>query len=159
MGRYPHADGRFFEGPRDVAAVREALALAGVLDLRDAPVDTLSGGERQRALIARALAQEPRVLLLDEPTSHLDLRHQRDVAGLLGRLRRERRMAILLVSHDLNLAAEVADRLLLLACGRVVRAGTPADVLDERTLESAYGCPVWVEKNPLSGRPMIGVRL
>jgi iron complex transport system ATP-binding protein len=159
MGRHPHAEGRFFEGPRDLAAVREALALAGVLDLRDAPVDTLSGGERQRVLVARALAQEPRVLLLDEPTSHLDLRHQRDVAALLARLRGERRMAILLVSHDLNLAAEVADRLLLLASGRMVRTGPPADVLDERTLASAYGCPVWVEKNPVSGRPMIGVRL
>jgi iron complex transport system ATP-binding protein len=159
MGRHPHAGGRFFEGPRDVAKAHEAMAMAGVLELRDEPVETLSGGERQRALIARALAQEPRVLLLDEPTSHLDLRHQRDVVGLLGRLRRDRAMAIILVSHDLNLAAEVADRLLLLSCGRVVRTGAPAEVLDEPTLEAAYGCPVWVEKNPVSGRPMIGVRL
>ena len=158
MGRHPHAEGRLFEGPRDVARVREAMALAGVLDLRQEPVDALSGGERQRALIARALAQEPRVLLLDEPTSHLDLRHQRDIAGLLRRLSRDRGMAILLVSHDLVLAGEVADRLLLLVGGRVAKAGAPAEVLDEAVLEAAYGCPVRVEKHPVSGRPMVSIR-
>jgi iron complex transport system ATP-binding protein len=159
MGRHPHAEGRFFEGPEDVAKARTAMALAGVLDLKTVPVDTLSGGERQRALIARALAQEPRVLLLDEPTSHLDLRHQRDIIALLRQLSRERGVAILFVSHDLNLAAEVADRLLLLSGGRVARVGAPTEVFDEATLEAAYGCPVRVEKSPISGRPLVGVRL
>lgn len=158
MGRHPHADGRLFEGPRDLARAREAMALAGVLDLAREPLDALSGGERQRVLIARALAQEPRVLLLDEPTSHLDLRHQRDIAGLLRNLRRDRGMAILLVSHDLVLAGEVADRLLLVAGGRAVRIGGPAEVLDEAVLEAAYGCPVRVEKSPASGRPMVSIR-
>jgi iron complex transport system ATP-binding protein len=160
MGRFPRGAGRLFEGPEDLARAREAMALAGVLELADHPVDTLAGGERQRALLARALAQEPRVLLLDEPTSHLDLLHQRHLVGLLRRLNRERGMTVVFVSHDLNLAGELADRLLLLSAGRVVRLGPPRDVLDEAVLEEAYGCPVWVERLAPSGRPVVlGVRL
>jgi iron complex transport system ATP-binding protein len=158
MGRHPHAEGRFFESPHDRVRAREAMEEAGVLDLAAAPLDALSGGERQRAVLARALAQEPRLLLLDEPTSHLDLRHQREIVGLLRRLNREHGTTILLVSHDLNLAGELADRLLLLAGGRVARRGTPVEVLDEPTLEAAYGCPVRVEKSPVSGRPVVSVR-
>lgn len=158
MGRHPHATGRFFEGPEDLPRAREAMALAGVLDLARETLDTLSGGERQRASLARALAQEPRLLLLDEPTSHLDLRHQREMVGLLRRLNRDRGMGILLVSHDLNFAGELADRLLLLTRGRVLKVGTPVEVLDESILEAAYGCPVRVEKNPVSGRPIVTIR-
>jgi len=158
MGRHPHTVGRFFEGPEDRARAREAMAWAGVLDLAARPVEALSAGERQRAALARALAQEPRLLLLDEPTSHLDLRHQRELVALLRRLHRERGVAIGLVSHDLNLAGEVADRLLLLRGGRVVKLGAPAEVLEEATLEAAYGCPVRVDKHPESGRPLVTVR-
>jgi iron complex transport system ATP-binding protein len=158
MGRHPHTEGRFFETAGDLERAREAMALAGVGELADQPLDTLSGGERQRATLARALAQEPRLLLLDEPTSHLDLRHQREVVGLLRRLNRERGLTALLVSHDLNLAGEVADRILLLSAGRVARIGTPAQVLDEAVLEQAYACPVRVEKNPDSGRPVVTIR-
>ena len=159
MGRFPRSEGRLFEGPADLARAREAMSLAGVLELSDHLVDTLAGGERQRALLARALAQEPRVLLLDEPTSHLDLLHQRHLVGLLRQLNRERGMTVIFVSHDLNLAGELADRLLLLSGGRVVRLGPPREVLDETVLEQAYGCPVWVERLA-SGRPVVlGVRL
>ncbi len=158
MGRRPHAEGRFFDAPEDVARAREAMDLAGILELADQPLDTLSGGERQRAVLARAFAQEPRLLLLDEPTSHLDLRHQREIVGLLRRLNRDRGTAIVLVSHDLNLAGELADRLMLLTAGRVAKLGTPAEVLDEATVEAAYGCPVRVEKNPVSGRPVVAIR-
>ncbi|MGH7266920.1 MAG: ABC transporter ATP-binding protein [Candidatus Rokuibacteriota bacterium] len=158
MGRHPHMGARLFEAPEDVARARDAMARADVLDLADQPLDALSGGERQRAALARALAQEPRLLLLDEPTSHLDLRHQREIVGLLRRLNRDRGTTIVLVSHDLNLAGEVADRLLLLRCGRVARLGTPAEVLDEATLEAAYGCPVRVDKNPDTGRPVVTIR-
>jgi iron complex transport system ATP-binding protein len=159
MGRFPRSERRLFEGPADLARAREAMSLAGVLELSDHLVDTLAGGERQRALLARALAQEPRVLLLDEPTSHLDLLHQRHLVGLLRQLNRERGMTVIFVSHDLNLAGELADRLLLLSGGRVVRLGPPRDVLDEAVLEEAYGCPVWVERLA-SGRPVVlGVRL
>jgi iron complex transport system ATP-binding protein len=154
MGRFPRGGGRLFEGPSDLARAREAMSLAGVLDLGDHLVDTLAGGERQRVLLARALAQEPRVLLLDEPTSHLDLLHQRHLVGLLRQLNRERGMTVIFVSHDLNLAGELADRLLLLSAGRVVRLGPPREVLDQAVLEQAYGCPVRVERLP-SGRPVV----
>jgi iron complex transport system ATP-binding protein len=160
MGRFPRAGGRLFEAPEDLARAREAMVLAGILELADHPIDALAGGERQRALLARALAQEPRVLLLDEPTSHLDLWHQRHLLGLLRRLNRERGMTVVFVSHDLNFAADLADRLLLLSAGRVVRLGSPREVLDEAVLEAAYGCPVWVEHLASSARPVVlGVRL
>jgi iron complex transport system ATP-binding protein len=158
MGRHPHAEGRFFDTAGDLERARDAMGLAGVKELAGQPLDALSGGERQRVTLARALAQEPRLLLLDEPTSHLDLRHQREVVGLLRRLNRERGLTALLVSHDLNLAGEVADRILLLSAGRIARIGTPAQVLDEAVLEAAYGCPVRVEKNPDSGRPVVTIR-
>jgi iron complex transport system ATP-binding protein len=155
MGRYPHDPGRYFESPRDRAVAHEAMAATGVLELADMPLEHLSGGERQRAVIARALAQEPRLLVLDEPTAHLDLRYQVEAAALLRRLNRERGMTILLVSHDLNLAAEVCDRLLLLNGGRPVAIGAPEAVLDEGLLASVFGCGVVVDKNETTRRPVV----
>jgi iron complex transport system ATP-binding protein len=154
MGRYPHGPGRYFESPRDRDVAREAMAATGVLELAELPLDDLSGGERQRAIIARALAQEPRLLVLDEPTAHLDLRYQTEAAALLRRLNHERGLTVLLVSHDLNLAAEVCDRLLLLSGGRVAAVGTPAAVLDAALLESVFGCAVIVDKSE-GGRPVV----
>ncbi len=158
MGRYPHAPRRFFETPADLAAARAAMAETGVSELARTPVQALSGGERQRVMLARALAQEPRVLILDEPTAHLDLRYQAECIGLLRRINRERGTTVILVSHDLNLAAEVCDRLLLLAAGRVVRVGPPSDVLDAGRLSAVYGCDVTVSDNALTGRPLVQVR-
>ena len=157
MGRYPHGPGRFFETADDRALAREAMAATGVLDLAALPLEQLAGGERQRAMLARALAQQPRLLVLDEPTAHLDLRYQAEAAALIRRVNAEREMTVLLVSHDLNLAAEVCDRLLLLARGRVARAGTPAEVLRRETLEAVFGCGVVVDVNPASGRPVVQV--
>jgi iron complex transport system ATP-binding protein len=154
MGRYPHAPGRFFETAADAAAAREAMAATGTLALAPLPLEQLSGGERQRAMLARALAQEPRLLVLDEPTSHLDLRYQAETAELLRRLNRERGVTILLVSHDLNLAAELCDRLLLLHEGRVARIGPPHDVLEQPLLEQVFGCRVVVDKS-ITGRPTV----
>src|SRR5262249_32226923 len=105
LGRYPHGPRRFFETPADRAAARAAMAATGVAALASVGVATLSGGERQRAILARALAQEPRLLVLDEPTAHLDLRYQAECVRLLRRINGERGTTILLVSHDLNLAA------------------------------------------------------
>jgi len=157
MGRYPHAPRRFFENEADVARCREAMARTGVLELAALPVADLSGGERQRAAFARALCQEPRLLVLDEPTTHLDLRHQAQAVSLLRRLNRESGLTVLLVSHDLSLAAEVADRLLLLADGRIERVGSPESVLEEATLRRVYGCGVVVGKHPSTGRPTVHV--
>jgi iron complex transport system ATP-binding protein len=157
MGRFPHAPGRLFESARDVEHARRAMASTGVLDLAGEPLDRLSGGERQRVMLARALAQDPRLLVLDEPTAHLDLRHQAECVGLLRRLNRGSRLGIVLVSHDLNLAAEVCDRLLLLEAGTPVCSGPPESVLAEPTLEAVYGCPVRVDKHPTSGRPTVHI--
>lgn len=147
MGRYPHRPGGYFENDEDHAIAREAMEATGVLDLAGLPVETLSGGERQRAVLARALAQQPELLVLDEPTAHLDLHYQVECAALLQRLNRERGVSILLVSHDLNLAGELADRLLLLSQGRIARQGPPEQVLEEALLASVYGCSVVVQKN------------
>src|SRR3989475_7580820 len=155
MGRYPHDPGRYFESPRDRTVAREAMEATGVLELADLPLDDLSGGERQRAVIARALAQEPRLLVLDEPTAHLDLRYQVEAATLLRRLNRELGMSILLVSHDLNLAAEVCDRLLLLNAGRAAAIGSPETVLDDALLASVFGCEVVVDKRETTRRPIV----
>jgi iron complex transport system ATP-binding protein len=157
MGRFPHGPGRFFETEEDHGLARAAMTAAGVLELAALPLEQLSGGERQRALLARALAQQPRLLVLDEPTAHLDLRYQAETAALLRRLNAERAMTVLLVSHDLNLAAEVCDRLLLLAGGRVARLGAPADVLRRDVLEPVFGCPVVVDVHPGTGRPVVQV--
>jgi iron complex transport system ATP-binding protein len=157
MGRYPHGPGRFFESDEDRARARAAMVATGVLGLAALPLEQLSGGERQRAMLARALAQEPRLLVLDEPTSHLDLRYQAQTAALIQRVNAERGMTVLLVSHDLNLAAEVCDRVLLLSRGRVAQVGTPAEVLRRETLESVFGCAVVVDVNPVSGRPVVQV--
>lgn len=154
MGRFPHGPGRFFETAEDAAVAREAMAATDTLALAALPLEELSGGERQRAMLARALAQQPRLLVLDEPTSHLDLRYQAETAELLRRLNRERGVTILLVSHDLNLAAELCDRLLLLHEGRVARVGAPSEVLEPSLLERVFECRVVVDKTT-SGRPSV----
>jgi len=156
MGRFPHAPARFFESREDLRIAREAMALTGVEALAAEPLDRLSGGERQRVVLARALAQEPRLLVLDEPTAHLDLRYQAECVALLRRLHRDEGLGILLVSHDLNLAAQVSDRLLLLAGGSAVKVGAPDEVLQEPVLEAVYGCRVVVD-TPATRRPRVSV--
>ncbi len=155
MGRYPHAGGGAWESDRDRAVAQAALEATGIPDLASRRMDELSGGERQLVSIARALAQEATILLLDEPTAHLDLRHQGIVLEILLRHHREGQGTTILVSHDLNLAAEHCDRLLLLARGRVRALGRPEEVITEAHLEPAYGCPVTVERHPVSGRPRV----
>jgi iron complex transport system ATP-binding protein len=155
MGRHPYL-GRFaMPGAEDRQAVEEALALTDLLDLQHRPVDHLSGGEYQRVTIARALAQRPKVLLLDEPTAHLDIGHQMATFELLARLHAEQNIAVLCVSHDLNLAAEYCQRLLLVSIGRIYTEGTPTDVITQEHLLAVYGTLVRVEENPHSGQPMV----
>jgi len=155
MGRAPHLPALGFPRAQDVATARAALAQLDVGAVEDRPLEQLSGGERQRVLLARALAQEPAVLLLDEPTTHLDLRHQVGIYDVVQDLSRERGMAVLSVLHDLNLAALYSDRLLLLAAGRIAAEGRPRDVLTAETLAAAYGTAVHVGVHARSGAPVV----
>lgn len=139
MGRLPLSTG-FFDTAADHAAAEAAMEQADCLALADRPISEISGGERQRALIARALAQEAPLLLLDEPTSHLDIGHQVAIVDLIRRLCREGR-TVLAAMHDLNLAAEIGDRSMLLAEGRVALDGPTDDVLASPLLDQTYGVP------------------
>jgi iron complex transport system ATP-binding protein len=154
MGRYPHATGGAW-GARDRAVARAAMEATGIAGLANRRVDELSGGERQLVSLARALAQEPSVLLLDEPTAHLDLRHQRDMVDIIFASRTDRARTTIMVSHDLNLASEHCDRLLLLADGVVQALGTPEEVIRSDQLERAYGCSVDIDLDPVSRRPRV----
>ena len=149
MGRSPHLGVLGLEQEKDLEIARQAMAFTGVEDLAHRKVDRLSGGERQRAFIARAICQEPRIMLLDEPTASLDLAHQVRVMDLMERLKQERGITVVMVSHDVNLAAMYGDRLLLLKEGRIVSMGLPEDVLTYKTLEEAYGCKLLVDKSQL----------
>jgi iron complex transport system ATP-binding protein len=139
LGRYPHLS-RLQMAPRaeDFAAVDEALAVVGVEALRRRPLDELSGGERQAVYIAAALAQQAELLVLDEPTLHLDARHQRDLALLLLRLQAEASRTVVIATHDLNLASLLGDRLLALAGGRVLESGPPAQILRPDLLDCLF---------------------
>ncbi|MCW5893442.1 MAG: ABC transporter ATP-binding protein [bacterium] len=159
MGRTPYLGPFGFPGPHDLAVARAALAALEIDALEVRPIDALSGGERQRVFLARALAQEPQVLLLDEPTTHLDLRHQSLLHAVVRARCRRDGMAALTVLHDLNLAAAFCDHLVLLADGRVVCAGPPAAVLAPDVLEAVFATPVLVETHGPSGRRIVVPRL
>ncbi len=157
MGRTPHL-GRFQPMRlRDAEAVERALRVTDLADAAERFVDELSGGEFQRVVVARALAQEPRLLLLDEPTSHLDINHTIEVFDLLRRLNREQGLTVLCISHDLNAAALYADRLLLLARGRLLGDGPAEDILTESLLFEAYAARVIVSKHPAADRPQVSL--
>jgi iron complex transport system ATP-binding protein len=152
MGRHPHLGAFQFEGPGDFAVADDAMRATGTAHLASRSYMTLSGGEKQRVVIAAALAQASEILLLDEPTASLDLGFQLDIAELLRRLNRERGITMLLATHDVNLAAALCDRLVLLRDGRVLTQGPTADVLTAPALAALYGVTASVERHPVSGR-------
>lgn len=155
MGRLPHL-GRFErESSRDIESARKAMEMTDTLALAERLVTELSGGERQRVLIARALAQEPEILLLDEPTSHLDIGHQVEILDLLERLNRSSGLTLISVFHDLNLAARYCTRLLLLSKGRIYVLGSPEEVITAGNIREVYGSEVLLTRHPLHGTPHV----
>lgn len=153
MGRAPYLKRFQWEGPRDLEVAREAMRLTDCLDFAGRDVRSLSGGERERVLLARALAQEPKILLLDEPTTHLDLKHQSEIFRLLRKLHSQQGLTLIVVLHDLNFAATACERLLLLADGGLKADGPPAEVLKAETIREVFGAEVWAGTEEKSGRP------
>jgi len=159
MGRSPHLDPWAFEGKRDYETVERVMAQTETLGFADRSLDQLSGGERQRVLIARALAQEPRLMLLDEPTAFLDIRHQVEIMNLLKSLIKEEGLTVLAVTHDINLASLYCDRIILLDGGTIHAEGSPTEVMTADNIEAVYGLPVVSGNHELTGRPVIMPRM
>lgn len=154
QGRYPYGRRLRFESDQDCLFAGNALAQVGADRLRDRWMDQLSGGEKQRVILARALAQQPSLLLLDEPTQHLDIGGKVELLRRLRRLADGHRYAVMVVTHELDLAAEFCDRVVLLHKGRCLRVGTPAEVYERALLEEVFEAPLEVEMRP-NGRPRV----
>jgi len=155
MGRTPYLGWLGHLGQKDHYSARSALERTACVELIERPVGELSGGEQQRVLLARALAQETSVLLLDEPTTHLDLRHQSGLLNLVRQLATQQQLAVLMVLHDLNLASIYADRIALMVDGRLRTIGSPTQVLTEANLIQVYQVPVQVMSHPEYGSPLV----
>ncbi|MEW6607507.1 MAG: ABC transporter ATP-binding protein [bacterium] len=149
MGRYAHQKSRFASTKEDIDAVEQAMEKTNTSKFRHRLIGELSGGERQEVIIARALAQEPKILILDEPTANLDIKHQMRILDLTRRLVKDDNITAVMVIHDLNLAARFCDRLILLHNQKIHSAGSPRDVLTKENLKTAYEVEVVVENNPL----------
>lgn len=155
MGRYPHLPRIGYETRKDLEITERAMELTGVSHLADRIITELSGGERQRVFIAMCLAQEPQLLVLDEPTNHLDIGHQLSALDLIRKLNRETDVTVISVFHDLNLAAEYCERVVVLADGQVDALGSPEDVLTTDMILRVYGVKVFTERNPVSSKPHV----
>ena len=156
MGRIPYIENRLgLESKEDIRIAYESLKSVDALGLEDRFIDELSGGERQRVIIAKALAQKPKILFLDEPTTHLDIAHQIEIFSLLKKLNTETGLTIVTILHDLNLASDYCDKLILLSEGRIKKQGAPVEVLDYKTIEEVYKTCVIVKENPITFRPHV----
>nr|CBH38859.1 putative ABC transporter, ATP-binding protein [uncultured archaeon] len=152
MGRNPHLGRLELESESDIAIARRCMELTNCWHLAERPITELSGGERQLVIIARALTQEPNVLLLDEPTSHLDINYQLEIMGLLKRLTAHEGLIVIAVIHDLNLAAQYCDRLVLLHSGKIISLGSQEEVLTAEHIKSTFGADVIVKKHALTNQ-------
>ena len=157
QGRYPYGRALRFASKEDIEIAGNALAQVGAEHLSARTIGELSGGEKQRVILARALAQQPRLILLDEPTLHLDIGAQVELLERLRQLARENRYTVVVVTHELGLAAEFADQVVLLQLGRCLRVGTPAAVYQKDLLEQVFEAPLDVELGP-AGRPRVNLR-
>lgn len=155
MGRTPYLGWLGSEGDTDFKVVREAMERTGTLEMAERPIEELSGGEQQRVLIARALAQAAPIMLLDEPTAHLDLRHQDRVLGLARGMAKDGGIGVMLALHDLNLVSRFADRVALLSDGVVRKLGSPEDVMLSDLLAEVYGIHIEVVPSPIDGKPLV----
>ncbi len=155
MGRIPHLKRLQPETKSDLAIAEEALKMTDTLSLKEKKIDELSAGERQRVIIARALAQKPVLLFLDEPTSHLDIGHQIQILDLLKKLNRQNNLTIIMVLHDLNLASEYCHRIVLLKDGMIFKEGVPEEVLTYQNIETVYKTVVLVNNNPINSKPYV----
>jgi iron complex transport system ATP-binding protein len=155
MGRAPHLGVLGFESKADVDLARRAMDFTDVAHLADRRLDQISGGEQQRVFISRAICQNPGIILMDEPTAALDMAHQVGVMDLMEKLKTDEKVTIIMVSHDLNLAAMYADQVLLMKKGSMACLGPPHDVLEFSRLEEVYGCPLLVDQSPLGDYPRV----
>jgi iron complex transport system ATP-binding protein len=155
MGRIPHLKRLQLETRKDYSIVENSLIVTDTLYLKNKKIDELSSGERQRVIIAKALTQEPVLLFLDEPTSHLDIGHQIQTLDLLKKLNRQNNLTIVMVLHDLNLASEYCNRIILLNEGKIFKEGTPHEVLTYQNIEAVYKTVVVVMDNPINAKPYV----
>lgn len=155
LGRYPHIKMFEFDKRKDWEIVEDAMKVTDTYDFRLRKIATLSGGEFQRLLIARSLATEPKVLLLDEPTTHLDLNHQISTLKLLKKLNEESNLTIIWISHDINLASLFSKEIILLKNGEILAKGEPKEVITEKNIKTLYNVDVLIERNNGIGRPKI----
>lgn len=156
LGRIPHYNKfQFFETKHDIDIANECMKMTDIIHLKNNDISEISGGEYQLAQITRALAQQPELILLDEPTSHLDIGHKVDILDLLKKLNKKLGLTIIIVMHDLNLASEYCDRLILLNKGFAERIGTPAEVIKYDVIEKVYKTVVVVKNNPISKKPYV----
>lgn len=155
MGRIPHMKRFKKETEADFRIAERSLELTNTMGLKDRFINELSAGERQRVIIAKALAQEPRLLILDEPTAHLDISHQIEIFNLIKSLSRKEGLTVVSVLHDLNLASEYCDRIILMSEGRIFVEGPPQEVLSYKTIEEVYKTVVVIGQNPASRKPYI----
>lgn len=153
MGRSPYLKRLQSESGYDIDIAKNAMQITNTWHLREKNIGQISGGERQRAIIARALTQQSEIMLLDEPVSQLDMHHQIEILEILKRLTEEKKVTVILSLHDLNLAAQYCDKVILMDKGRIFKQGFPYEIMIVSNIQKVYGMKVYIMKNPLTGKP------